>query len=99
MVGAPSGEFAAVGEAAGGPDPLEQVGRDVLDDGHVGGAVSGGLERQEVVAAARTEGLGDGGPGADGVDADQGSGRFEPPKKRRDGGDLVRLVMMISGSG
>src|SRR4051812_19712217 len=51
------------------------------------------LERQQVVAAAATDGLGDGGLCADGIDRDQRAGQFQPLQQQRDGGDLVRLAV------
>jgi hypothetical protein len=53
-----------------------------------------GLERQQVVATLGTDGLGDGGLGADGVDRDQGAGQFQTFEQQRDRGDLVRFVVL-----
>jgi hypothetical protein len=47
------------------------------------------LERQQIVAAAAHDGLGDGVLGSHGVDGDQRPGEVEPFKQQRDGGDLV----------
>ena len=53
---------------------------------------STGSERQQVVAAARQDDLGDFVLGADGVDADQRALEREAFEQQRDGHDLVRLA-------
>ena len=49
------------------------------------------LDREQVVAAAVEDGLGDLGLRSRGVDGDERAGECEAFEQKRDGGDLVRL--------
>ena len=51
------------------------------------------LEREQIVAAARHDGLGDLGLGSHGVDGDQRSLQFQALQKRGDGEDFVGLFL------
>ena len=64
-----------------------RIGEDLHHIGVGGGAV--GLERQQIVAAAAHDGLGDGGLGSHGVDGDERALELQPFEQQRNGGDLV----------
>jgi hypothetical protein len=80
----------AVGRGVGLERARRRVGEEGLHLPEGGGPVA--LERQEVVAAARQDGRGDGALRADRVDRDQGTRERQALQEPRDGGDLVRLA-------